>query len=70
MPRSKSHAASRQALTVREKADAIIIRSPWWQVQPDVQYRWLPGGGAANPGQPGKRLGNELIMGLRSTMTF
>ncbi len=33
MPRSKSHAASRQALTVREKADAIIIRSPWWQVQ-------------------------------------
>ncbi len=44
--------------------------TPWWQVQPDVQYRWLPGGGAANPGQPGKRLGNELIMGLRSTMTF
>ena len=47
-----------------------VQATPWWQVQPDVQYRWLPGGGAANPGQPGKRLGNELIRGLRSTMTF
>lgn len=44
--------------------------APWWQVQPDVQYRWLPGGGTVNPSQPSKRLSNEFILGLRSTITF
>ena len=42
----------------------------WWQVQPDIQYRWLPGGGAANPAQPGKRICNELILGVRTNITF
>lgn len=42
----------------------------WWQVQPDIQYRWLPGGGAVNPAQLTKRIGNELILGVRTNITF
>jgi len=44
--------------------------APWWQVQPDFQYVFMPGGGIANPNQPGKRIGNEAVFGLRSTITF
>jgi porin len=42
----------------------------WWQIQPDVQYVFTPGGGLANPNDPGKRIGNELIMGVRTNILF
>lgn len=42
----------------------------WWQIQPDIQYRWRTGGGVADPNRPGKALGNALIIGVRSTITF
>jgi len=44
--------------------------APWWQVQPDIQYTFLPGGGIADPNNPGKRIGNELVLGMRTTITF
>jgi porin len=43
---------------------------PWWQLQPDLQYVINPGGGVANPDDPSKRIGNEFILGLRTTILF
>jgi porin len=43
--------------------------APWLQLQPDVQYVMSPGGGIANPAT-GRKLGNELVLGLRSNITF
>ena len=44
--------------------------APWWQLQPDFQYVFTPGGGIANPNNPSKRVGNEAIFGLRTNITF
>ncbi len=44
--------------------------APWWQIQPDIQYRWRTGGGVADPNRPGKALGNALIIGVRNTINF
>jgi porin len=43
---------------------------PWWQVQPDIQYVFNPGGGIANPDAPGSRVQNELIIGVRTNVLF
>jgi porin len=42
----------------------------WWVVQPDVQYVVNPGGGVANPHDPAAAIGNELVIGVRTTITF
>ncbi len=42
----------------------------WWQVQPDFQYVFNPGGGILNPNDPTQRVGNEAVFGLRSILTF
>ena len=42
----------------------------WWVVQPDLQYVLHPGGGIANPGDPGHEIGNELVVGARTAITF
>jgi porin len=42
----------------------------WWQVQPDIQYVIDPGAGIANPNDPTKRVGNELVIGLRTNILF
>jgi porin len=42
----------------------------WWQIQPDIQYRWRTGGGVVDPNRPGKALGNALIIGVRNSITF
>ena len=47
-----------------------VTVAPWWQVQPDFQYVFNPGGGILNPNQPTQRIGNEAIFGLRNTITF
>jgi porin len=44
--------------------------APWWQVQPDFQYVFNPGGGIPNPNTPGKRIADEAVFGLRTTVTF
>ncbi len=43
---------------------------PWWQVQPDVQYVIRPGAGIPDPAQPTRLIGNELVLGLRTNVTF
>lgn len=42
----------------------------WWQLQPDFQYVFRPGGGIENPVNPPQRIGNEAIFGMRSIVTF
>jgi porin len=43
---------------------------PWWQLQPDIQYVINPGGGIVNPDDPARRIGNELVLGLRTNILF
>jgi porin len=44
--------------------------TPWWQLQPDFQYVFAPGGGLQNQLDPPRRIGNEVVLGLRTTITF
>ncbi len=44
--------------------------TPWLQVQPDFQYVISPGGGIANPNSPSKKIADEAIFGVRTTITF
>jgi porin len=39
-------------------------------LQPDFQYVFNPGAGLANPNNPGQRIANEAVIGLRTTLTF
>src|SRR5207302_566538 len=34
----------------------------WWQLQPDFQYIFNPGGGVANPNSPGRRIGDAAVL--------
>jgi porin len=43
---------------------------PWWQLQPDFQYVFSPGGGIANPDQPTQRVKNEAVFGVRTNVLF
>jgi len=42
----------------------------WWQLQPDFQYVFNPGGGIPNPNAPGQRVGDAAVFGLRTSITF
>jgi porin len=44
--------------------------TPWWQIQPDFQYIFNPGGGVQNPVSPNERVKNELVLGLRMNILF
>ncbi|OIQ84366.1 porin B precursor [mine drainage metagenome] len=43
---------------------------PWLQVQPDLQYVFNPGAGIANPDNPAQRIKNELVLGVRTNISF
>ncbi len=43
--------------------------TPWMLVQPDAQYVFNPGAGLANPSDTGK-IGNELVLGVRTIISF
>lgn len=43
---------------------------PWIQLQPDIQYVFNPGAGVPNPDDPSKRIKNELVLGLRTNISF
>jgi carbohydrate-selective porin OprB len=43
---------------------------PWWQLQPDLQYVFAPGGGLQNQLGPPRRIGNEAVLGSRTAITF
>ncbi|HQT87442.1 MAG TPA: carbohydrate porin [Acidiphilium sp.] len=44
--------------------------TPWWQVQPDIQYVINPGAGILNPAHPTRLLRNALVLGVRTSLVF
>jgi porin len=44
--------------------------APWWQIQPDIQYVFNPGGGILNPNDPTTTIKNELVLGVRTNILF
>jgi porin len=44
--------------------------APWWQVQPDFQYVFNPGGGVLDPASTTQRIKDEAILGVRTNITF
>ena len=44
--------------------------APWWQIQPDFQYVFNPGGGIIDPRDPVQKVKNETVFGLRTNITF
>ncbi len=44
--------------------------TPWWQIQSDIQYVLNPGAGIPDPADPVRKLGNELIIGIRTNIVF
>lgn len=43
--------------------------TPWWTLQPDLQYIVHPNGGQ-NPDDPTRSLSHAFVVGLRTTITF
>ncbi|HAN56076.1 MAG TPA: carbohydrate porin [Betaproteobacteria bacterium] len=43
---------------------------PWLQVQPDIQFVFNPGAGLADPNNPGQPIKNELVLGVRTNISF
>jgi porin len=43
---------------------------PWWQIQPDLQYVWNPGGGLVDSAAPTRRIRNEVVLGVRTNILF
>ena len=43
---------------------------PWWQIQPDIQYVFNPGGGIVNPNNPNEKVKYEAVLGIRTNITF
>jgi len=60
---------SRSAETLLEATYQYQV-TPWWQLQADFQYVWRPAGGIPNPDNPTQRIGDEAILGVRTTITF
>jgi porin len=44
--------------------------TPWWQLQPSVQYVFHPGAGVLNPSQSGQTIRNEAVFGIRTNILF
>jgi porin len=42
--------------------------APWMQLQPDIQYIFNPGGGVTD--SRGERIGDELVLGVRTNILF
>ena len=66
---SGQHYPIRSGETVFELTYQVQL-APWWQLQPDFQCVFNPGGGIPNPGAPATRIGDAAILGLRTTVTF
>jgi porin len=52
------------------EANYQLQAAKWWQIQPDIQYFFNPGAGLANPNDPTQKIKNELVIGLRTNITF
>lgn len=44
--------------------------TPWWTIQPDLQYIVRPGGNVPDPLDPGRTVGNAFLIGARTTIAF
>lgn len=44
--------------------------APWFQLQPDIQHVFRPGGGLPDPNNPARRIGDETVIGLRTNIQF
>jgi porin len=46
--------------------------TPWWTLQPDIQYIIHPGGNVPNPNSEGglKKIENAVVLGARTTLKF
>ncbi len=44
--------------------------TPWWTLQPDLQYIVRPGGGAPRTDDTSRRIDNAFLVGIRSTLDF
>ncbi len=44
--------------------------TPWLMLQPDFQYVFNPGAGIVNPTAPTRKVGDEAVLGLRTTIQF
>jgi porin len=62
-------APSRSAETVLEATYQYQI-APWWQMQADFQYLFRPAGGIPDPQNGARRVGDEAIVGVRTTIAF
>lgn len=60
---------SRSAETVLEATYQYQV-APWWQLQADFQYFFRPAGGVPDPQNPSRRIGDEAVLGLRTTVVF
>lgn len=52
------------------EASYIARLTPWWSIQPDLQYIVHPGGRGLNPRDPTRVIGNTFIAGVRTTINF
>lgn len=48
----------------------IFRVTPWWSIQPDLQYIVHPGGRVPNPLDPARVIGDTFIAGVRTTINF
>ncbi|SMG53654.1 carbohydrate porin [Paraburkholderia susongensis] len=44
--------------------------TPWWQLQADFQYTFNPSGGIPDPENPSQRIGNTVVVGVRTNIVF
>jgi porin len=63
------------ALPIRDNESMIevtyrIQATPWWALQPDLQFIRHPGGDVAPSTQPTRAIPNALVLGLRSAVLF
>jgi len=73
-----SHAFNGVSAPVRSHEQFVEVTyqyqwKPWLQIQPDVQYVFNPGAGLANPNNlnnPTLRIHNELVVGVRTNISF
>ena len=65
---TSGYAPVRSSETFLEATYQYQLR-PWWQLQPDLQYVFNPGGGVADP-DTGAQVRNELVLGLRTNILF
>ena len=48
----------------------IAQLTPWWTLQPDVQYIARPGGNVPDPIDPTRTIGDAWVVGARTTIAF